>query len=148
VDESLAQLSRITLDLQNIVMKVRMVPIEFVFNRFPRVVRDLARNLGKEINFIMEGEETELDRTFVEVIGDPLVHLIRNAIDHGIETKEERIALGKPPIGTVKLSARHEGNNVVIEVEDDGRGLNREKILRKAIERGLITEEKASYATR
>jgi two-component system chemotaxis sensor kinase CheA len=144
VDESLAQLSRITLDLQNIVMKVRMVPIEFVFNRFPRVVRDLARNLGKEINFIMEGEETELDRTFVEVIGDPLVHLIRNAIDHGIETKEERIALGKPPIGTVKLSARHEGNNVVIEVEDDGRGLNREKILRKAIEKGLITEEKAA----
>ncbi|ODN30855.1 chemotaxis protein CheA [Fervidobacterium thailandense] len=143
VDESLAQLSRITLDLQNVVMKVRMVPIEFVFNRFPRMVRDLARNLGKEINFIMEGEETELDRTFVEVIGDPLVHLIRNAIDHGIETKEERIALGKPPIGTVKLSARHEGNNVVIEVEDDGRGMDREKILRKAIEKGLITEEKA-----
>uniref|UniRef100_A0A7C4RVS7 Chemotaxis protein CheA n=1 Tax=Fervidobacterium thailandense TaxID=1008305 RepID=A0A7C4RVS7_9BACT len=143
VDESLAQLSRITLDLQNVVMKVRMVPIEFVFNRFPRMVRDLARNLGKEINFVMEGEETELDRTFVEVIGDPLVHLIRNAIDHGIETKEERIALGKPPIGTVKLSARHEGNNVVIEVEDDGRGMDREKILRKAIEKGLITEEKA-----
>uniref|UniRef100_A0A7C5Y9I0 Chemotaxis protein CheA n=1 Tax=Fervidobacterium nodosum TaxID=2424 RepID=A0A7C5Y9I0_9BACT len=143
VDESLAQLSRITLDLQNVVMKVRMVPIEFVFNRFPRMVRDLSKNLGKEINFVMEGEETELDRTFVEVIGDPLVHLIRNAIDHGIETKEERIALGKPPIGTVKLSARHEGNNVVIEVEDDGRGMNREKILRKAVERGLITEEKA-----
>lgn len=143
VDESLAQLSRITLDLQNVVMKVRMVPIEFVFNRFPRMVRDLSKNLGKEINFVMEGEETELDRTFVEVIGDPLVHLIRNAIDHGIETKEERIALGKPPIGTVKLSARHEGNNVVIEVEDDGRGMSREKILRKAIERGLIAEEKA-----
>ncbi|MGQ9855543.1 MAG: chemotaxis protein CheA [Fervidobacterium sp.] len=144
VDESLAQLSRITLDLQNVVMKVRMVPIEFVFNRFPRMVRDLSRSLNKEINFIMEGEETELDRTFVEVIGDPLVHLIRNAIDHGIETKEERIALGKPPIGTVKLSARHEGNNVVIEVEDDGRGMSREKILKKAIERGLITEERAA----
>ncbi|WP_448375945.1 chemotaxis protein CheA [Fervidobacterium sp.] len=144
VDESLAQLSRITLDLQNIVMKVRMVPIEFVFNRFPRMVRDLSRNLGKEINFIMEGEETELDRTFVEVIGDPLVHLIRNAIDHGIETKEERIANGKPPIGTVKLSARHEGNNVVIEVEDDGRGMSREKILKKAVERGLVSEEKAA----
>lgn len=144
VDESLAQLSRITLDLQNVVMKVRMVPIEFVFNRFPRMVRDLSRNLGKEINFIMEGEETELDRTFVEIIGDPLVHLIRNAIDHGIESKEDRIALGKPPIGTVRLSARHEGNNVVIEVEDDGRGMNREKILRKAVERGLVTEEKAA----
>lgn len=143
VDESLAQLSRITLDLQNVVMKVRMVPIEFVFNRFPRMVRDLSRSLNKEINFIMEGEETELDRTFVEVIGDPLVHLIRNAIDHGIETKEERISIGKDPIGTVKISARHEGNNVVIEVEDDGRGLSREKILRKVIERGLITEEKA-----
>jgi two-component system chemotaxis sensor kinase CheA len=144
VDESLAQLSRITLDLQNVVMKVRMVPIEFVFNRFPRMVRDLSKNLGKEINFIMEGEETELDRTFVEVIGDPLVHLIRNAIDHGIETKEERIARGKPPIGTVRLAARHEGNNVVIEVEDDGRGMNKEKILKKAVEKGLITEEKAA----
>ncbi len=144
VDESLAQLSRITLDLQNIVMKVRMVPIEFVFNRFPRMVRDLSRNLGKEINFVMRGEETELDRTFVEVIGDPLIHLIRNAIDHGIETKEERIANGKPPIGTVTLSARHEGNNVVIEVEDDGRGMSREKIIKKAIERGLVTEEKAA----
>jgi len=143
VDESLAQLSRITLDLQNVVMKVRMVPIEFVFNRFPRMVRDLSRSLNKEINFVMEGEETELDRTFVEVIGDPLVHLIRNAIDHGIEKKEERISNGKPPIGTVKISARHEGNNVVIEVEDDGRGMNREKIMRKAIERGLITEERA-----
>ncbi|HOJ93806.1 MAG TPA: chemotaxis protein CheA [Fervidobacterium nodosum] len=143
VDESLAQLSRITLDLQNVVMKVRMVPIEFVFNRFPRMVRDLSKNLGKEINFIMEGEETELDRTFVEVIGDPLVHLIRNAIGHGIESKEERIALGKPPVGTVKLSARHEGNNVVIEVEDDGRGMSKEKIIKKAIEKGLITEEKA-----
>lgn len=143
VDESLAQLSRITLDLQNVVMKVRMVPIEFVFNRFPRMVRDLSRSLNKEINFVMEGEETELDRTFVEVIGDPLVHLIRNAIDHGIETKEERISNGKTPIGTVKISARHEGNNVVIEVEDDGRGMNREKIMRKAIEKGLITEERA-----
>jgi len=143
VDESLAQLSRITLDLQNVVMKVRMVPIEFVFNRFPRMVRDLSRSLNKEINFVMEGEETELDRTFVEVIGDPLVHLIRNAIDHGIEKKEERISNGKPPIGTVKISARHEGNNVVIEVEDDGRGMNREKIMRKAIEKGLITEERA-----
>lgn len=143
VDESLAQLSRITLDLQNVVMKVRMVPIEFVFNRFPRMVRDLSRSLNKEINFVMEGEETELDRTFVEVIGDPLVHLIRNTIDHGIETKEERISNGKTPIGTVKISARHEGNNVVIEVEDDGRGMNREKIMRKAIEKGLITEERA-----
>ncbi|MBT1247998.1 chemotaxis protein CheA [Thermosipho sp. 1244] len=144
VDESLAQLSRITLDLQNIVMKVRMVPISYVFNRFPRMVRDISKNLGKEINFVMKGEDTELDRTFVEEIGDPLVHLIRNAIDHGIETKEERIAKGKSPVGTLILSARHEGNNVVIEVEDDGRGLDREKILKKAIEKGLVDELKAS----
>ncbi len=147
VDESLAQLSRITLDLQNIVMKVRMVPIEFVFNRFPRMVRDFAKTMNKEINFIMEGEETELDRTFVEVIGDPLVHLLRNSIDHGIETKEERIASGKSPIGTVRLSARHEGNNVVIEIEDDGRGIDKEAVLKKAIEKGLIDETRAVTLT-
>lgn len=143
VDESLSQLNRITLDLQNVVMKIRMVPIAFVFNRFPRMVRDLAKQLSKEINFIIEGEDTELDRTFVEDIGEPLVHLLRNAIDHGIETKEERIAKGKPPVGTVVLSARHEGNNVVIEVKDDGRGIDRTTVLKKAIERGLISETQA-----
>jgi len=144
IDESLTQLSRITLDLQNVVMKIRMVPIAFVFNRFPRMVRDLAKKMNKEINFIMRGEDTELDRTFVEEIGEPLLHLLRNAIDHGIEPKEERIAKGKPPVGTLILSARHEGNNVVIEVEDDGRGIDKEKILRKAIERGLVDESKAT----
>ncbi len=144
VDESLAQLSRITLDLQNIVMKIRMVPIAYVFNRFPRMVRDLSKQMGKEVNFIIKGEETELDRTFVEEIGDPLLHLLRNAIDHGIEPKEERIAKGKPPVGTIILAARHEGNNVVIEVSDDGRGLDREKIARRAIERGLIDEARAA----
>uniref|UniRef100_A0A832I836 Chemotaxis protein CheA n=1 Tax=Pseudothermotoga hypogea TaxID=57487 RepID=A0A832I836_9THEM len=143
VDESLSQLNRITLDLQNVVMKIRMVPIAFVFNRFPRMVRDLAKQLSKEINFIIEGEDTELDRTFVEDIGEPLVHLLRNAIDHGIETKEERIAKGKPPVGTVVLSARHEGNNVVIEVKDDGRGIDRNAVVRKAIEKGLISEAQA-----
>lgn len=143
VDESLSQLNRITLDLQNVVMKIRMVPIAFVFNRFPRMVRDLAKQLSKEINFIIEGEDTELDRTFVEDIGEPLVHLLRNAIDHGIETKEERIAKGKPPVGTVILSARHEGNNVVIEVKDDGRGIDRAAVLKKAIEKGLISEAQA-----
>lgn len=143
VDESLSQLNRITLDLQNVVMKIRMVPIAFVFNRFPRMVRDLAKQLSKEINFIIEGEDTELDRTFVEDIGEPLVHLLRNAIDHGIETKEERIAKGKPPVGTVVLSARHEGNNVVIEVKDDGRGIDRNAVVRKAIEKGFISEAQA-----
>nr|4XIV_A Chain A, Chemotaxis protein CheA [Thermotoga maritima MSB8]4XIV_B Chain B, Chemotaxis protein CheA [Thermotoga maritima MSB8] len=144
LDESLSHLSRITLDLQNVVMKIRMVPISFVFNRFPRMVRDLAKKMNKEVNFIMRGEDTELDRTFVEEIGEPLLHLLRNAIDHGIEPKEERIAKGKPPIGTLILSARHEGNNVVIEVEDDGRGIDKEKIIRKAIEKGLIDESKAA----
>ena len=144
VDESLAQLSRITLDLQNIVMKIRMVPIAFVFNRFPRMVRDLSKKMGKEVNFIIKGEETELDRTFVEEIGEPILHLLRNAIDHGIESKEERIAKGKPPIGTIVLSARHEGNNVVIEIQDDGRGMDRDKIVKRAIEMGLIDELKAS----
>ncbi|HBT39584.1 MAG: CheA signal transduction histidine kinase [Thermotoga sp. 50_1627] len=143
VDESLSQLNRITLDLQNVVMKIRMVPIAFVFNRFPRMVRDLAKQLSKEINFIIEGEDTELDRTFVEDIGEPLVHLLRNAIDHGIETKEERIAKGKSPVGTVVLSARHEGNTVVIEVKDDGRGIDRNAVVRKAIEKGLISEAQA-----
>ena len=143
VDESLAQLSRITLDLQNIVMKIRMVPIAYVFNRFPRMVRDLAKQMNKEVDFIIKGEDTELDRTFVEEIGDPLLHLLRNAIDHGIESKEERIAKGKPPKGTIILSARHEGNNVVIEIVDDGRGIDRDKVIKKAVERGLIDEAKA-----
>ncbi|GAB6189443.1 chemotaxis protein CheA [Marinitoga arctica] len=138
VDESLANLSRITLDLQNIVMKIRMIPIAFVFNRFPRVVRDTAKKLGKEVNLIIEGEDTELDRTVVDEIGDPLIHLIRNSIDHGIESVEDRIKKGKPKKGTIKLSAWHEGDGVVISVEDDGKGLDREVIANKAIERGLV----------
>jgi len=144
VDESLSQLSRITLDLQNIVMKLRMVPVSFVFNRFPRLVRDLSQELGKKVNFIIRGEDTELDRTVADEIGDPLVHLIRNSIDHGIEKPHERIAKGKPEAGTLILSARHEGNGVIIEVEDDGRGMNKEEILRKAIEKGLISSSEAS----
>ncbi|SHE88851.1 two-component system, chemotaxis family, sensor kinase CheA [Marinitoga hydrogenitolerans DSM 16785] len=138
VDESLANLSRITLDLQNIVMKIRMIPIAFVFNRFPRVVRDTAKKLGKEVNLVIEGEDTELDRTVVDEIGDPLIHLIRNSIDHGIEPVDERIKKGKPKIGTIKLSAWHEGDGVVITVEDDGKGLDREVIANKAVERGLV----------
>lgn len=137
VDESLSQLNRITLDLQNVVMKVRMVPIAFVFNRFPRMVRDLAKQLDKEIDFVIEGEDTELDRTFVEDIGEPLLHMLRNAIDHGIEPKEERLAKGKPPVGKVILSARHEGNNVVIEVKDDGRGIDRASVLKKRLKKVL-----------
>ncbi|KLO22397.1 chemotaxis protein CheA [Marinitoga sp. 1197] len=138
VDESLANLSRITLDLQNIVMKIRMIPIAFVFNRFPRLVRDTAKKLKKEVNLIIEGEDTELDRTVVDEIGDPLIHLIRNAIDHGIEPIDERIKKGKSKVGTIKLSAWHEGDGVVISVEDDGKGLDREVIANKAVEKGLV----------
>lgn len=141
LDETLAQIGRITNELQAVVMKLRMVPIEHVFNRFPRMVRDLAREEGKEVEFIIEGKETELDRTVIDEIGDPLVHLLRNAIDHGIEPPEERERVGKPRKGLLKLSARHEGNYVVIEVQDDGRGMDIEKIKRKALEKGIVTPE-------
>jgi len=144
VDESLTQLSRITLDLQNVVMKIRMVPVAFVFNRFPRLVRDLAKELGKKVNFVIQGEETELDRTVVDEIGEPLVHLLRNSLDHGIEGPHERLAKGKPETGTLKLSARHEGNGVIIEIEDDGKGFDKNEILRTAIDKGLISSSEAS----
>ncbi len=141
LDETLAQIGRITTELQAVVMKLRMVPIEHVFNRFPRMVRDLARDEGKEVEFVIEGKETELDRTVIDEIGDPLVHLLRNAIDHGIEPPEEREKLGKHRKGLLKLSARHEGNYVVIEVQDDGRGMDIDKIKRKAVEKGIATPE-------
>ncbi|HOV42837.1 MAG TPA: chemotaxis protein CheA [Syntrophothermus lipocalidus] len=143
LNETIEQIDRITTDLQNEVMKVRMVPIKQVFNRFPRMVRDLAHELEKEVNFILEGEETELDRTVIDEIGDPLMHLLRNAIDHGLEIPEERVALGKPRIGLVKLSARHEGNNVFIEVIDDGKGISVQDIKRKALEKGMITPKES-----
>jgi len=142
--ETLEQMDRITTDLQNVVMKVRMVPIDTVFSRFPRMVRDLAKELGKEIELVIEGKETELDRTVIDEVGDPLVHLLRNAVDHGIEEPGLRAAAQKPEQGRVLLSARHEGNNVVIEVEDDGKGLNPEAIKLKAIEKGLLDAEGAA----
>lgn len=144
VDESLSQLARITLDLQSIVMKIRMIPVSFVFDRFPRMVRDLSKKLGKKIDFVIEGKDTELDRTVADEIGEPLVHMIRNSIDHGIEPEKERIGAGKPPVGRVTLSARQEGDSVVIEVSDDGRGFNKEKIIRKALKRGIIQEYEAA----
>lgn len=143
LNETIEQIDRITTDLQSVVMKVRMVPIEQVFNRFPRMVRDLAKDLDKEVDFYIEGKETELDRTVIDEIGDPLVHLLRNSLDHGIEPAEERIKQGKPAVGMVMLRARHEGNNVYIEVEDDGAGLNAEDILAKAVEKGLIDAKDA-----
>ena len=144
VDESLSQLARITLDLQSIVMKIRMIPVSFVFDRFPRMVRDLSKKLGKKIEFVIEGRDTELDRTVADEIGEPLVHMIRNSIDHGIESEKERIGAGKPPTGRVVLSARQEGDSVIIEVGDDGRGFNKEKIIRRALKKGIIQEYEAA----
>ncbi len=143
LNETIEQIDRISSDLQSVVMKVRMVPIEQVFNRFPRMVRDLAKELNKEVNFIIEGKETELDRTVIDEIGDPLVHLLRNAVDHGLESTEQRISTGKTTYGTVVLRARHEGNNVYIEVEDDGLGINVKKVQELAINKGLITAGEA-----
>lgn len=143
-NEQIEYLERVTTNIHESVMKVRMVPLENIFNRFPRMVRDLSKKLNKKIELNISGEETELDRTVIDEIGDPLMHLIRNAADHGIETNEERIKLGKPEVGTVNLLAYQEGNNVVIEVSDDGSGINVEGVRNKAIERGLYTKEQAA----
>ena len=133
----LADLDRNTRDLQESVMSIRMIPMSIVFNRFPRMLRDLAAKLGKKVDFITHGEATELDKSLVEKITDPLTHLVRNSLDHGIEAPEDRLAAGKPEHGTLTLSASHQGGSIVIEVRDDGKGMSREKILRKARERGL-----------
>ena len=140
LQERLTQLERTTRDLQERVMSIRMMPIGTVFNRFPRLVRDLATSNGKKIRLLMSGEETELDKTVLESIGDPLTHLIRNAADHGLEPPEERVAVGKPEEGAIRLNAFHEGGNISITVSEDGRGLNREKVLAKALKQGMITE--------
>ena len=137
----LAQLERNTRDLQESVMSIRMMPISFVFSRFPRVVRDLSGKLGKQVELKTTGETTELDKSLIERIADPLTHLIRNSLDHGIESPEARIAAGKSPVGTITLKAYHQGGNIVIEVGDDGAGLPRNKILAKARERGLQVSE-------
>ena len=142
-NEAVEYLERITSSLHDAVMKVRMVPIERVFNRFPRMVRDLSKNLGKDIVLHMSGEETELDRTVIDEIGDPLIHLLRNAIDHGVEPKEDRIGNGKSSTGNLFLRAYQDGNSVVIEVEDDGAGIDVERVRNKAIEKGIITEAEA-----
>ncbi|MCP5441399.1 MAG: chemotaxis protein CheA [Chromatiaceae bacterium] len=136
--EGLTQLERHTRELQESVMQIRMVPISFSFSRFPRLVHDLSSKLNKKIELKMSGENTEVDKTVIEKIGDPLVHLVRNSLDHGIEKPEERLAAGKPETGIVRLSASHRGGNIVIEIRDDGRGLPRDKILKKAVERGLV----------
>ena len=142
--ETLEYLERITTNLNDAVMKVRMVPVETVFNRFPRMIRDIAKDLGKEIELVMSGEETELDRTVIDEIGDPLIHLLRNSCDHGLESRDKRKMLGKPEIGRINLTAYQSGNNVIIEVTDDGAGLNIEKVKAKAIENGIVTREAAN----
>ncbi|MDS9470602.1 chemotaxis protein CheA [Sporosarcina pasteurii] len=142
--ETVERITRVSGDLQNIILNMRMIPVETVFNRFPTMVRQLARELNKKVKLEIIGAETELDRTVIDEIGDPLVHLIRNALDHGIESPEERVANGKPEEGIVKLSAYHSGNNVFIELEDDGAGVNRERVLAKAVTNGIITEEDAA----
>ena len=144
LSETTYAMARISDDLQDTIMKVRMVPVSSVFSRFPRLVRDLSRKSGKEVELIMEGEETELDKSVVEVIGDPLVHLIRNSVDHGIESEEERRAAGKPVKGTVTLRAFHKGNSVAIEIEDDGKGIDPAKMREVAIRKGVITQEEAA----
>ncbi len=144
LSDTTTHIGRVTNDLQMEIMKARMLPLAEVFNRFPRLIRDLARQSGKEIDFIIEGEETELDRSLLEEITDPLIHLLRNAVDHGIESREERINKGKPPQGKVILRAYQEENSVVIVVEDDGRGLDVEKIKDKVVGMGLVTPEEVS----
>jgi two-component system, chemotaxis family, sensor kinase CheA len=134
----LAQLERNMRELQESVMRVRMLPISFVFSRFPRMVRDLSGRLNKQVDLKMTGEQTELDKTVLEKIGDPLVHLVRNSVDHGIEMPDVRTAAGKSPTGTVYLEAYHKGGNITVEVGDDGGGLNKDRVLKKARERNLI----------
>ena len=136
-------LGRVTGDLQNLVMRVRMMPVEAVFMRFPRMVRDLAHNLNKQVNLEIVGEDTELDRTVIDELGDPLVHMLRNAVDHGLEGPEARVAAGKDPTGTVVLEARHAGSSVVIEVRDDGRGMDPDALRASAVRKGVIDQQRA-----
>ncbi len=145
--ENIEYLERVTTNLHESVMKVRMVPIESVVNRFPRMIRDLNRKLGKKMELYMSGEDTELDRTVIDELGDPLMHLLRNSADHGLESNEERVRLGKPEVGSIFLDAYQDGNNVTIEVRDDGAGIDTERVKKKALERGTITEQQAETMT-
>ena len=140
LQEGLAQLAHNTRDLQENVMRIRMLPISFVFSRFPRLVRDISQKLDKQVELKLLGEQTELDKTVMEKLSDPMVHLVRNSLDHGLETVDKRVAAGKDPVGTVTLNAFHQGGNIVIEIMDDGQGLNTTKIREKAIKNGLISE--------
>lgn len=147
-DEALSMVGRSVSDLQNLMMGIRMMPLERIFNRLPRVVRDVANHDGKEVELTIEGGETELDRSMMDGLSDPLLHLIRNAVNHGIETPEIRKASGKPPKGSLRLTARRDKDNVVIEIEDDGAGIDHERLRRKGVEKGLMAPEAAANATK
>ena len=144
MDIAVSQLDLLVSDLQNAVMKTRMQPIGRLFQKYPRIARDLARGLGKDVELVLDGEETEIDKTMIEDLSDPIIHLIRNAVDHGIELPEERLNNGKPAKAMVQLSARQEGDHILITVADDGRGMDAEKLRSKAVERGLLSEEEAN----
>ena len=144
LDQAVSQLDLLVSDLQNAVMKTRMQPIGRLFQKYPRIARDLARNLGKDVELVLSGEETEIDKTMIEDLSDPIIHLIRNAVDHGVETPAERLAAGKPEKSEVRLEARQEGDHIVLIVADDGRGMNPERLRAKALEKGLITDEEAN----
>ncbi len=147
LSETIRHIGSVISELQNVAMKLRMTPVERVFNRFPRMIRDLSRELGKEVHLQIEGQDTELDRLVIDEIGEPLVHLLRNALDHGIEDAPDRAASGKPMTATVRLSARHEGNHVIIEVADDGRGIDAQRVISSAISKGVISEEEGARLT-
>lgn len=144
LEETLASLNRLTNDLQEEIMAARMVPIDQIFNRFPRMVRDLAKKEGKDIDLVLEGGDIELDRTVLDEVGDPLVHILRNCVDHGIESPQTREQQGKNPKGMIKLTARREKNHVVIEIEDDGKGMDPVKFRESAVKKGLLTQDEAS----
>jgi two-component system chemotaxis sensor kinase CheA len=147
LDRTSLNVGRATSELQDEIMKIRMLPIDNVFRKFPRMVRDLTQKLGKEVNFVIEGQDTELDRSVIEEIGDPLIHLLRNAVGHGIESPEERLKAGKPRQGFVRIRAYHQENSIVIEVEDDGQGIDVERVRAKAVEKGIVSAEAASRMT-
>ena len=144
LDQAVSQLDLLVSDLQNSVMKTRMQPIGRLFQKYPRIARDLARSLGKDVELVLVGEETEIDKTMIEDLSDPIIHLIRNAVDHGVEQTADRLAAGKPEKSTVRLEARQEGDHIVIVVSDDGRGMNAERLRAKALEKGVISDEEAN----
>ena len=144
LDQAVSQLDLLVSDLQNAVMKTRMQPIGRLFQKYPRIARDLARNLGKDVELVLAGEETEIDKTMIEDLSDPIIHLIRNAVDHGVESPEERLAAGKPEKSQVRLEARQEGDHIVLIIADDGKGMHAEKLRAKALEKGIITDEEAN----